>query len=110
MTRARRRRGRDTSGVEHAYPRTARVNELLREIIASELERLGDERLEEVAITGVRVDPELSSAIVYFDTLVGGDADDETLEGLAALRVRLQHAIARQARLRRTPELRFRPD
>ena len=33
------------------YPRTARLNELLREIVAEELERIDDERLELVAIT-----------------------------------------------------------
>ena len=32
------------------YSRTARLNELLREILGDELERLGDERLELVTI------------------------------------------------------------
>lgn len=92
------------------YPRTARVNELVREIVAEEIERLGDYRLELLAVTGVIVEPDLRHATVLFDTLTGVDADADALEALAEHRVRLQAAIGRQARLKRTPELTFRPD
>ena len=64
------------------YPRTARLNELLREIVAEELERIGDDRLELVAVTSVVVEPDLRRAVVYFDTLAGADADDDVLEAL----------------------------
>ena len=37
-------RRRQSSG-RREYPRTARVNELVREVVAEELERIGDERL-----------------------------------------------------------------
>lgn len=87
------------------YPRSARVNELVREILADELERLDDERLELVTITHVSVDPDLRHALVEFSSL--GEGEDEAKEGLDENRVRLQTAIARQARLKRTPELRF---
>ena len=40
----------------HKYPRSARLNEILREVIADELVRIDDERLELVTITGVDVD------------------------------------------------------
>lgn len=92
------------------YPRTARLNELVREIVAEELERLDDERLELVAVTQVVVDSDLRHAAVYFDSLAGADADDAVVEALGEHRVRLQAAIARQARMKRTPELAFRPD
>jgi ribosome-binding factor A len=92
------------------YPRTARLNELLREIVADELERLDDDRLELLAVTSVVVEPDLRHAVVYFDTLTGADADEAVLEALGEHRVRLQGAIAKQARLKRTPELRFEPD
>ena len=49
------------------YPRTARLNELVREIVAEELERLDDDRLELVAVTSVHVDP----AGGWFPHLVG---------------------------------------
>jgi ribosome-binding factor A len=90
------------------YPRTARLNELCREILADELELLGDEQLELVTITHVRVDPDLRRAAVFFSSL--GEAEEEAAEALAEHRPRLQAAIARQARLKRTPELRFQVD
>ena len=90
------------------YPRTARVNELCREILADELERLDDDRLQLVTITHVDVDPDLRHARVEFSSL--GEGEEEAAEALAEQRVRLQAAIARQARLKRTPELRFTVD
>jgi ribosome-binding factor A len=92
------------------YPRTARVGELLREIVAEELSRLDDTRLDMVAITKVTVDRELEKAVVYFDTLAGPEDDDEVVAALDEHRVRIQGAVGRQARLRRTPHLVFRPD
>lgn len=92
------------------YPRTARVNELLREIVAEQLERLDDERLELVAITSVVVDAALEHAVVYYDSLQGEAQDAEVLEAFGEHRVRLQSAIGRQARMRRTPLLHFKPD
>lgn len=97
-------------GQQARYPRTARVNELVREIVAEELERLDDDRFALVAVTKVVVDPDLRHAVVYFDTLAGDAADEEVLAALGDVRVRLQAAIGRQARLKRTPELRFEPD
>ena len=98
-----RRSGR--GGSPRGYARTARVNELCREILADELERIDDERIELVTVTHVNVDPDLRRATVAFSRL---DRDvDEATEALAVLRPRLQAAIGRQARLKRTPELRF---
>jgi ribosome-binding factor A len=90
--------------------RTARLNELVREIVAEELGRIEDDRLELVSVTGVVVDADLNRAVVYFDSMAGPGGDDETLDALAARRVRLQAAIGRQVRTRRTPVLEFRPD
>ena len=90
------------------YSRMARVDELCREIVADELERLDDPRLELVTVTHVAVDADLRRAIVEFTDL---DADDDTvLEALGEHRKRLQAAIGSQARLKHTPELQFRPD
>ena len=94
----------------HQVPRTARLNELLREVIAEELERIGDERLELVTITNVDVDNDLNRAIVSYDALDGESADAIVLEALSGLRVRLQKAIASQITARKTPILEFRPD
>ena len=94
----------------HQVPRTARLNELLREVIAEELERIGDERLELVTITNVDVDSDLNRAIVSYDALDGEAADAIVLEALSGLRVRLQKAIGSQITARKTPILEFRPD
>ena len=91
----------------YQVPRTARLNELLREIIGEELERIGDDRLEHVSITSVDVDNDLNRAIVTFDALAGEAADAEVLEAFAALRVRLQKAVGSQMYARKTPILRL---
>jgi ribosome-binding factor A len=105
---ARRSSGRNSSGPK--YPRSARVGETLREIIAEDLVRIDDERLSFVSVTGIDVDPELNRAIVFFDSLAGEEGDEEILEALGEHRVRLQSSIARQIRAKKTPILDFRPD
>jgi ribosome-binding factor A len=97
-------------GGGHAYPRTARLNETLREIIAEELVRIQDERLEFVTVTSIDVDSELNRAFVYFDSLAGSESDDELVDALVDHRARLQSSIARQIRTKKTPILEFRPD
>lgn len=92
------------------YPRTARLNHLFHEILAEELERIDDERLELVTVMSVEVDGDLGRAIVYVDSLGGEEADEDVLTALGEQRHRLQGAIGRQARVKRTPELIFRPD
>lgn len=92
------------------YPRTARLNTLVREIISEELEKIDDERLELVTITSVVVDGDLGRAVAYYDHSRGEDAEDEIIEAFTHLRVRLQGAVGRQAKVKRTPELRFEPD
>jgi ribosome-binding factor A len=94
----------------HRYPRTARLNESLREVIAEELIRIDDERLGLVAITAIDVDPEMNRAIVFYDSLVGEDGDDEIGAALAEHRVRIQSAVGRQVRAKKTPILSFKPD
>lgn len=106
MSRPRRR----TTSAPRQYQRTARLSELLREVIAEELERIGDERLELVAVTSIDVDQELNRAIVHYDAFQGADADAEVLEAFSQHRVRLQSAIGRQIHARKTPVLEFRPD
>jgi ribosome-binding factor A len=92
------------------YPRTARLNQLLREILAEELDHIGDERLELLSITSVDVDNDLHRALVYFDSLPGPEGDEEVLDALDDARKRLRQAVGRQARIKRVPELVFLPD
>jgi ribosome-binding factor A len=100
------------SGTARDYPRTARLNHLVQEIVAEEVERLDDDRLGFFTVVGVEVEPDLRRAVVWYTRLPGdaGDDDVELVEALAEHRARFQAAIGRQARLKRTPELVFRPD
>lgn len=98
------RRGGGGGSGGRRYPRTARVNEVLREIVAETLEVVGhdDERLQMVTVTGVSTDPDLRRAIVFYSARHEGAE-----EALAERRVRLQAAINRQTKLKRTPLLSF---
>lgn len=89
------------------YARTARVNEVLRQVLADQLERIEkiDERLGMLTITAVRCDPDLRRAIVFLSSL----SEEEAIV-IEEIRVRLQAAIAREVRMKRTPLLRFEAD
>ena len=92
------------------YPRTARLNRLFQEILAEELELIDDDRLEMVTVMSVDVEGDLRRATVYYDSLAGAEGDEAVLEALGEARSRLQRAIGAQARVKRTPELVFKPD
>ena len=94
----------------HRYPRTARLNESLREVIAEELTKIDDERLELVTITAIDVDSEMNRAIVFYDSLAGEDGDKQILEALNDHRIRIQSAVGKQVRAKKTPILSFKPD
>ncbi|HET9090895.1 MAG TPA: ribosome-binding factor A [Acidimicrobiales bacterium] len=102
-----RRSGRGAGRPVHPYPRTARVNALLVEVIATSIERLSDEdpRLSLLTVTAVETEPDLRHATVLFASLPGPAA-----ESLAEHRPALQRAIAKGGRMKRTPTLSFAPD
>ncbi|MGH8872323.1 MAG: 30S ribosome-binding factor RbfA [Acidimicrobiia bacterium] len=89
-------------------PRMLKVNSILREVIAEEIERLNDSRLEMVSITGVETSPNLRHSVVYIDVLAS-DAS-AALAALDRASRRLQSAIADQVRIKYTPTLEFAVD
>lgn len=89
--------------------RTAKAGELIRRVIASELEYIEDARLELVSLTGVDVDRDLHKAVIYFTTF-DRDGDPEIDEAFEEYRGRLRHAVSQGTQLRRAPELEFRSD
>ena len=97
---------------DRRYPRTARLNKLLQQVLAEELERVSgdDDRLRLATITAVEVDPDLRHAKVLFDPGLEPDVTDGVAEALMEQRVRLQAAVARQVRMKRTPQLSFLSD
>ena len=86
------------------YARSLRINQVLREVLAEEIERLADadERLRLLTITSVETAPDLRNATVYLSTL-----EDEAAEALEERRTQLQRTVARQMRIKRTPRLTF---
>jgi ribosome-binding factor A len=96
-----------SAGGQRGYPRAARLNALLQEVLAEELERIvdSDERLGLVTLTGVACEPDLRHAVVFLASL-----SDEAGVVLEEHRRELQAAIAAQVRTRRVPTLSFEPD
>ncbi len=90
-----------------SYPRTARINELLREVLADELKKFADVggAIRLLTVTGVDVSPDLSTAKVYLSSM-----DEPVAVALAERRAQLQQAIGRQVRMKRTPKLQFLAD
>jgi ribosome-binding factor A len=89
------------------YARSLRVNQVVRQVLAEEIERLADadERLRLVTVTEVDTAPDLRHATVYLSSLT-----DDSTEALVERRPQLQRALGRQVRMKRTPQLEFAVD
>jgi len=88
--------------------RTRRVNEALREVLSARIAGgLKDPRVGFVTVTAVDTSPDFSHARVYVSVLGGEEERDSTLEGLESSRGFLQNGLARELRIKRTPQLQF---
>ena len=89
------------------YARSLRVNQVLRQVVAEELERLADadERLRMVTVTSVDTAADLRHATIYL-----GSLDEDVAEALEERRGHLQGHVGRQVRMKRTPVLQFAAD
>lgn len=89
------------------YARSLRINQVLREVLAEELERLADadERLRLLTITSVETTPDLRQAVVYLSSV-----SEDAAEALEERRQQLQGLVGRQMRIKRTPRLSFEAD
>ncbi|MEZ5340627.1 MAG: 30S ribosome-binding factor RbfA [Acidimicrobiales bacterium] len=99
------RRPRQTTN--RHYPRTARINALLQEIIGDYFERVDEDAIGFMTITGVDVDADLNICEVFISTFADESEDEATLSALAEHRKPVQSAIAKQAKLRKTPTVQF---
>jgi len=90
--------------------RMRRVNEAIRETLASGIGELKDPRIGFVTVTGVETTPDLREARVYVSVLGSERKREATLEGLASAHGVLQARIADDLRLKRTPRLAFEYD
>ncbi len=90
--------------------RMRRVNESLRQVLSEALLELKDPRIGFVTVTGVDTSRDLSHASVYVSVFGSEKKRDAALAGLAAAHGVLQARIARELKIKRTPQLTFQYD
>lgn len=92
-----------------SYPRTRRLNAIIQEVLAEEVEILNDPRLGMITITGVETAPDMRRATVFVSALDQGNLD-EAIKGLKAAAPRLRVLLGKQVRIKFTPQLDFKAD
>jgi ribosome-binding factor A len=90
--------------------RMRRVNESVRQVLAEALPELKDPRIGLVTVTGVDTTPDLRHATVFVSVLGSARKRTATLTGLSAAHGLLQARLARELRMKRTPQLTFQYD
>ena len=90
--------------------RMRRVNESIRQVLSEEVGRLKDPRIGFVTVTAVETSSDLRRARVFVSVLGAERKREQTLAGLEAAHSVLQGALARELRLKRTPQLAFEYD
>jgi ribosome-binding factor A len=87
-----------------------RVNESIKEVLGATLPDLKDPRIGFVTVTGVETSPDLRHAVVFVSVLGSERKRERSLQGLTAAHGMLQARLARELRMKRTPQLRFEYD
>jgi|SRR5919198_5625053 ribosome-binding factor A len=90
--------------------RMRRVNEAVKEVLSEGIGELKDPRIGFVTITGVETSSDLRHARVFVSVLGSEQKRERTLDGLAAAHGVLQARVARELRIKRTPQLTFEYD
>ncbi len=90
--------------------RMRRVDAAVREVLSEAVGELKDPRIGFVTITGVKTTADLQQAVVFVSVLGSERKREKTIEGLQAAHGLLQGRIARELRLKRTPQLTFEYD
>ena len=90
--------------------RMRRVNESVRAVVAEAVGELGDPRLGIVTVTGVSVSPDLHDARVYVSVLGSAKRRARAMAALESARGVVQGSVARELRMKRTPQLTFEYD
>jgi ribosome-binding factor A len=90
--------------------RMRRVNEAVREVISEAVGELKDPRVGFVTVTGVETSADLRHATVFVSVLGTERKRERTLAGLTAAHGLLQARVARELRMKRTPQLTFEYD
>jgi ribosome-binding factor A len=87
-----------------------RVDESIRQVLSEHIGDLKDPRIGFVTVTGVRTTADLKQATVYVSVLGGERRRERTIDALRSAHGVLQAQLAREIRLKRTPQLAFEYD
>jgi ribosome-binding factor A len=90
--------------------RMRRVNESVRQVLSEAVGELKDPRIGFVTVTGVETSPDLRYARVYVSVFGSEESREDSLAGLEAAHGVLQSRLARELRMKRTPQLAFEYD
>jgi ribosome-binding factor A len=90
--------------------RMRRVNESIRQVLSEGVGDLKDPRIGFVTVTGVETSSDLRHARVFVSVLGAKRKREQTLAGLQAAHSVLQTRLARELRMKRTPQLAFEYD
>ena len=90
--------------------RMRRVNESVRQVLSEAVGQLKDPRIGFVTITGVQTSPDLRHARVFVSVLGAERERIQTVAALQAAHSVLQARLARELRMKRTPQLAFEYD
>ena len=87
-----------------------RVNESVRQVLSEAVGELKDPRIGFVTVTGVETSSDLRHARVYVSVFGSEESRQDSLAGLEAAHGVLQSRLARELRMKRTPQLAFEYD
>src|SRR6187455_2430505 len=90
--------------------RMRRVNESIRAVVSETIPTLKDPRIGFVTVTGVETTSDLRQAKVFVSVLGSERSRARSMAGLEAAQGVLQGRIAKELRLKRTPQLTFEYD
>ncbi len=90
--------------------RLRRVNEAVRQVVSDALPELKDPRVGFVTVTGAETTPDLRHSRVFVSVLGTERRREQSLAALQAAHSFLQARLARELRLKRTPQLTFEYD
>jgi ribosome-binding factor A len=87
--------------------RMRRVNEAVREVLSTAIGDIKDPRVGFVTVTAVDTSPDLRHARVFVSVLGDEGQREQSLAGLTSSHGFLQSRVARELRMKNTPQLEF---
>lgn len=91
----------------HQFPRNARLNVVLQQVIAEKIEKINDEELGFLTITSVSLSKDMRSAKVYYHVYGDEKQQLKSAELLEKYKYEITQVIAKETNLKFTPKLFF---